>query len=167
MSGNSNGNNVDPAALAAAVFAAAITILAPKGPFGIIGFIIGSTLLLIVCSYEYRRKREVAQNFAFGAVCGLISLLIVGYIIEVWAAGWRLNTEEDAEGKAVEESIIKNDKLAYLWFGLTIIFTVVGWRGSEKAHGCSIKQSLKKVEGFIKKLWRLGSSIRSRAKRNS
>lgn len=138
MSGDSNGSNVDPAALAAAVFAAALTTLTPEGPFAVLTAIIGVTLLLIVCSYEYCRKRYFWQNVAFGAVCALVSLLLYGFIREALEAGnfdTTLNApvEVNPAGEKIIKSRIANKEIAVVWALLSVLFTYVGSLGSKKA----------------------------------
>jgi hypothetical protein len=49
---------IDPAALAGAALAAAITLFVDPGPFVPLSAIIGITLLLILLSYELTRSRN-------------------------------------------------------------------------------------------------------------
>lgn len=128
-----NDHGVDPAALAAAVFAAAVTSYSEEGPFVPFSLVIGITLLLIVCSYEFCRERSFWKNLAFGAVCALVSLLIYGFVREMWKAGWHLKTWIDAEGNLVRDTRVSPDELVIAWGILTAIFAFIGYLGSQKA----------------------------------
>jgi hypothetical protein len=77
---------IDPAALAAASLAAAVSVIAPPGPYGPASIIIGLTMLLVVLGYDIDPDRTRRQSLAFSGVCALISLLVLGYPLEIlWA----------------------------------------------------------------------------------
>ena len=82
--GRSGG--IDPAALAAASLAVAISAIAPPGPYGPGSTMIGATILFLIFAYDEDPHRSWQQSVAFGAVCALISLLVIGYPLEyMWA----------------------------------------------------------------------------------
>src|SRR3954462_6737704 len=74
---------IDPAALAGAALAGALTVFTPPGPWAPGSMIVGLTLLGFIWGYDVDPHREPRQSFAFAAVVGLISTLVIGYPLEV------------------------------------------------------------------------------------
>jgi 4-hydroxybenzoate polyprenyltransferase len=97
-------DKVDPAALAVAAFVAAWPIFSTPGPFELWSFIVGATLLVVICSYQFAHRRTGWQSLAFGSVCALPSLLAYGFLREMSKAGWRLATEFDPQGERVPDT---------------------------------------------------------------
>jgi hypothetical protein len=75
-----NDGGIDPAALAVASLAAAVSIIAPPGPYGPASMMIGATILVVIFAYDVAPRRTLSQSIAFGGVCALISSLALGYL---------------------------------------------------------------------------------------
>ena len=73
---------IDPAALAVASLAAVVSTIAPPGPYHPKCMLIGLAILLVIFGYDVEPTRKRKQNLAFGVVCALISLLVLGYPLE-------------------------------------------------------------------------------------
>jgi hypothetical protein len=115
---------IDSAALAAATLAGALSVFSAPGPYVPLNGAVGLTLLTILFTYELRRPRSNSQNIAFGTVCALCSLLVVGFIAEFRAAKW--NWEYWKELKKDTSHV--NYWLMFIWWvGLTVVFTVIGF----------------------------------------
>jgi multisubunit Na+/H+ antiporter MnhB subunit len=120
------GQAVDSAALAAAALAGALSVFSAPGPYVPLNAIVGLTLLIIVLAYELRRDRTNFQNVAFGAVCGLCSLLVVGFVAEFRQANWGWDYWVDLE-KDPQRSNVNYWIMLTWWFGLTVVFTGLGF----------------------------------------
>jgi hypothetical protein len=84
MAGDSSRvGGIDPAALSAATLAAAISAIAPAGPYGPVAMMIGATVLILILAYDVDPHRTQPQSMAFGAVFGLIFLLTIGFPLEI------------------------------------------------------------------------------------
>ena len=68
---------IDPAALAAA-----ISVIAPAGPYGPESMVIGAAILLLIFGYDVNPRRSSYQSWAFAAVVALIGTLALGYPLE-------------------------------------------------------------------------------------
>lgn len=86
MSKENRVGGIDPAALAAATVAAAISTIAPAGPYGPVGMMIGATICVLILAYDVDPHRTLFQSLAFGGVCGLILLLTFGFPLEILAS---------------------------------------------------------------------------------
>jgi hypothetical protein len=117
---------VDPAALAGAATAAALAVFMEPGPFYPLNGIFGFSLLAILLTYELKRYRKGWQNLAFGAVCALCALLVVGLVAEFWKAGWA--SEYWVELEKTKESRVHQWTLFFWWLGLTVAFSLLGYR---------------------------------------
>lgn len=78
---------VDPAALAGAVLAATLAVQIEPGPYDLINFIQGATLLLLLFAYVLDGKRSVVQSAAAAAVVALVALLLAGPLWELFHGG--------------------------------------------------------------------------------
>lgn len=123
---------IDPAALAAATLAAAISTIAPAGPYGPVGVMIGATILVLILAYDVDPNRTPWQSLAFAAVCALILLLTLGYPLEIASA-----TDKGARfGALLEErkqdnpySEVKPYVALLVWAGATLVgYLVDRWR---------------------------------------
>ena len=90
---------IDPAALAAASLAAAVSVIAPPGPYGPPSFAIGATILLLITSYDIDPHRSATQSLAYAAVIGLVSMLMLGFPLECLFA----SPENDRFGRLFAE----------------------------------------------------------------
>lgn len=99
-----NRDGIDPAALAIASLAAAVSVVAPPGPYGPSSLIIGGTILSVIIAFDKNPKRRGVDKFAFSAVCALISLLMLGYPMECLFA-----------------AVFPTDK-SNLWIRLSVLF---------------------------------------------
>jgi len=75
---------IDPAALAVAALAAAVSVIAGLGTYTPRCSMIGVTILLVIFGYDFDPHRTWQESLAFSAVCALVSLLALGYPSE-WA----------------------------------------------------------------------------------
>lgn len=125
---------VDPAALAGAAIAAAVAVFSVPGPFTPMNLVAGLTLLAILLTYELRRYRYKWQNLAFGAVCALCALMIVGFVIEFYRGGWRLDYWVELI-KEPRRSNVNEWELLLCWLVLTGIFTICGFLGRLRIPG--------------------------------
>jgi hypothetical protein len=121
---------IDSAALAGAATAAALTVFSAPGPYVPMNAVIGLTLLAILLTYELRRYRSHWQNFAFGAVCALCTLLILGFLLEWGISGWNLNYYEELENRNPPDSEVNYWHMFISWGILTIMFTCLGFRNA-------------------------------------
>jgi hypothetical protein len=78
----SKSGGIDPAALAAASLAAAVSVLASAGPYAPGSMFIGVTILSLIITYDVDPHRSAGQSFAFSAVAGMITALMLGYPLE-------------------------------------------------------------------------------------
>ncbi|MBL8355472.1 MAG: hypothetical protein JNM01_11635 [Delftia acidovorans] len=78
---------IDPAALAAASLASAVSTLAQSGPYTLVTSVLGITILLLVLAYDIDPHRSRSQSVAYSCVSGLTTLLAVGYPLEL-ACAW-------------------------------------------------------------------------------
>jgi len=88
MSQSPNTKGIDPAALAVAALAVAITVIAPPGPYAPGSMIVGATVLLFVFAYDNEPDdRNELQHLAFSAICAMVSVLMLGYPLELLCSG--------------------------------------------------------------------------------
>lgn len=78
---------IDPAALAAASLAAAVSVLAPEGPYKPLGAVIGLTIAVLIFAYDIEPERNGWQSLAFSMVVSLVLCLTFGYAVEALRAG--------------------------------------------------------------------------------
>ena len=112
---------IDPAALAAAAFAGAISVFVPKGPYDWPSTIVGLTLIFILIGYDVEPRTRVVERIAFGAVLGLCSILASGILLERLFA-WRNAPPDDSN---VPTSVV-----FLIWLALTIFYTILDERGT-------------------------------------
>jgi hypothetical protein len=115
---------IDPAALAGAATAAALAVFLQAGPFYPLNGCFGISLLAILLTYELKRYRTRWQSVAFGAVCALCALLVVGFVTEYWKGGWNSNYWVELEKN--KESLVSQWELFFWWLALTVVFTGLG-----------------------------------------
>lgn len=120
----------DAAALAGTALAGALAVFIEPGPYDWMSGVVGFTLLAIIIAFEWDRRRNHLQSLALASVVGMISLLIVGLILECGRGG-RGGPKEicnlagvcknsDGECKSAEfESRVGNGELAIIWGFLT------------------------------------------------
>lgn len=119
---------IDSAALAGAAIAASLSIFSIPGPFYPLNGVVGLTLLTLLLSYELKRYRKGWQNVAFGMVCALCALLIVGFVTEFFLSGfdWRYweKLQEPLRSRV-------GDWYVFIWWlFLTGAFTYLGFRNA-------------------------------------
>lgn len=86
---------IDPAALAAATLAGAISLMGPAGPYLPPSMVMGGTLLALLYGYDYHPDREARQSLAFSAVSGLCWMLFLGFPLEYIFSRGRLDLQID------------------------------------------------------------------------
>ncbi|WP_152034162.1 hypothetical protein [Paracidovorax avenae] len=74
---------IDPAALAAASLASAVSTLAQSGPYTAVTSVLGITILFLVLAYDVDPHRTWFQSIAYSCVLGLTTLLAGGYLLEL------------------------------------------------------------------------------------
>jgi hypothetical protein len=75
---------IDPAALAAASLASAISTIAQPGPYTPVTMVVAVTLLLLIVSFDVEAYRTKSQSLAYSAVVGLTSSLGFGLPMECY-----------------------------------------------------------------------------------
>jgi hypothetical protein len=73
---------IDPAALAAATLAGALSLMGPEGPYKPPSMVMGGTLLTLLYGYDFEPDRGKRQSVAFSAVSGLCWMLFLGFPLE-------------------------------------------------------------------------------------
>jgi hypothetical protein len=114
---------IDPAALAAATLSATISAIAPAGPYGPIGMIVGATMFVLIWAYDVDPNRTRLQSFAFGAVCGLILLLTIGYPLEILSAndpGTRFSAILREPASDIQSSEVRPIVAILFWLAATL-----------------------------------------------
>src|SRR6478609_10463691 len=80
---DNSGVGIDPAALAAATFAGALTVFSPPGPWSIPGTFVGVTFLLVIVAYDRAGWRTHLQSAAFSTVVAFSIVLTIGFPLEL------------------------------------------------------------------------------------
>jgi len=86
---------IDPAALAAATLAGAISLMGPAGPYEPPSMVMGGTLLALLYGYDVHPYRRAPQSLAFSAVSGLCWMLFLGFPLEYFFSGRNLDSKVD------------------------------------------------------------------------
>jgi hypothetical protein len=90
-------NRTDAAALGGGVVAIAMTMFAEEGPYDPVGLVVAVTLALLIFGYVGGHPRKsVPQSLAFGAVVGIVSIPVWGFLAETWKAWPWTGTHEKA-----------------------------------------------------------------------
>jgi hypothetical protein len=118
---------IDSAALAGAAIAGALTVFSAPGPYVPLNGVVGLTLLILLLTYEPRRYRSDWQNLAFGGVCALCALLVVGFVTEFWESGWHWAYWVELE-KEPRRSNMNYWFLSVGWLLLTGVFAGLGFK---------------------------------------
>ncbi|MDE1546914.1 hypothetical protein PTW32_15970 [Dechloromonas agitata] len=74
---------IDPAALAAATLASAVSTIAQSGPYTPISSVVAISILCVILAYDVDASRTSAQSFAYSAVLALTATLGLGYPLEL------------------------------------------------------------------------------------
>jgi hypothetical protein len=115
---------IDSAALAASATAATLSILIAQGPFHPLNAAVGVTLTTLLLAYELKRCREGFQNLAFGMVCALCTLLVVGFLRELSLSGFNLSYLVPEKAS----SLVPPWELIVYWVIFSGVFTWLGFR---------------------------------------
>lgn len=131
-----NKNEIDPAALAVVALAAAISVIAPRGPYGPGCLIIGVTILGVVFAYDVVPRRAKRQSVAYSAVCALISVLALGFLLECAFAkdkAMRFHVLFAEPEKEIEHSEVFPLVILVLWIVIALAYYGVDrWRCTAK-----------------------------------
>jgi hypothetical protein len=121
MTNEKTESGIDPAALAAAAIVAALTVIAPPGPYGPNSMIIGATILLLVFAYDVNPHRSWFQSLAFAAVIALVVTLILGYPLECICSQQHVERIKILlrEKKEEEYSEVPPGLMILFWFAIT------------------------------------------------
>lgn len=106
---------IDPAALAAASLASAVSTLAQSGPYTLVTSVLGITILLLVLAYDIDPHRNWFQSVAYSCVSGLTTLLAVGYLLELIFVWWAPQEGTSAVPQWVHGVLWVLLSLAYFW----------------------------------------------------
>lgn len=122
-----NKNEIDPAALAIVALAATVSVIAPSGPYGPGCMMIGVTIFCVVFGYDVAPRREWRQSLAFSVVCALISLLTLGYPLELIfathrAARLHILIAEVSLEKDITHSEVPPWFILALWMVMVVLF---------------------------------------------
>jgi hypothetical protein len=134
----SRRGGIDPAALAAASLAAAISVIAPPGPYGPGSMVIGATILVVILAYDVDPHRTPWQSLAFSAVCALISLLVLGYPLEFAFATDKVNRFDvlfREPPRDLGHSEVPPLAVLALWVALTSVYWGIDRRRVRKSGG--------------------------------
>lgn len=106
----------------------AISAIAPPGPYSPIGSVIGLTVLVLILAYDVDPQRTRLQSVAFGGVCALVTVLVIGYVLEYVFA-----TNRPKRFDVLKRELPQNEDLSYsevppyvvlvFWFGMTCGYT--------------------------------------------
>lgn len=138
---------IDSAALAGAATAATLTVFSEPGPYVPMNAIVGITLLAILLTYELRRYRTPVQNFAFGAVCALCALLVMGFLREWQISGWEWEYWIDLESQQPPQSNVRYWFMFAAWAIFAGIFTWLGSRYALTLPGTPAEESIQEAPG--------------------
>ncbi|HEX2331574.1 MAG TPA: hypothetical protein VHI32_00225 [Burkholderiales bacterium] len=78
---------IDPAALAAATLAAAVSVISPPGPYNPGSSLIGVVVLAVIVGFDHEPIRHRGESFAYSSVFGLILWLAIAYPVEIVFSG--------------------------------------------------------------------------------
>lgn len=126
---------IDPAALAAATLAPAISTIAQPGPYGPTSIILGVAVLLLIFGYDIDPYRSTRQSLAFASVVALNAVLALGYPMECIFSPYPLDRLHDLlhDPKTAQNfSEVPPLVAIAVWGGLTAIVwfydTKLRWR---------------------------------------
>ena len=85
---------IDPAALAAATLAGALSLMGPEGPYKAPSMIMGGTLLALLYGYDFEPDRRKPQSVAFSAVSGLCWILFLGFPLEYYFSEMKVDDSD-------------------------------------------------------------------------
>ncbi len=122
------GNPMDSAALAGTIVAGVLATSTQQGPWDPSSGAIGLTLLIVLLAYELERPRRGLQNVAFGMVCSLSAIMIVGFITELWLSGFNSQYWVELERVNPPASRVNPWYVGGWWCALSVVFTGVGIR---------------------------------------
>ena len=129
---NKHERATDPAALAAAVLAGALSVFLAPGPYSYFSLVIGFTLLTLLIGYEWPKVRNWGQSIAFSTVLSLCATLVFAVLVEFYLGMGSLDGVMNAKGEA--ESRVTDLGLFVLWLiGSAVVFSLD--RYSNKSRG--------------------------------
>ena len=118
---------IDPAALAAASLASAISTIAQPGPYTPVTMVVAVTLLLLIISFDVEAYRTKSQSLAYSAVVGLASSLGLGLPLECYFG----SCLSDAGSSAVPQLVS-----VICWIGVTALMYALDRKA--RARGAEI-----------------------------
>lgn len=119
-------NPFDSAALAGTIIAGVLATSTQEGPWELSDGAIGLTLLIVLMAYELERPRRGLQNVAFGMVCSLSAVMIVGFVTELWLSGFNSQYWIELERANPPTSRVSPWYIGIWWCTLSVVFTGVG-----------------------------------------
>lgn len=122
---------IDPAALAAASLAAAVSVMAPEGPYKPMGMVIGFTIAVLIFAYDIDPNRTRVQSAAFAMVVSLVLCLVYGYIAEEIYSSSTPKSEASSTNKATDgpKSMVPDSVMVLCWVGCSFaLWFVDRWR---------------------------------------
>ena len=121
-------NPMDSAALAGTIIAGVLATSVQEGPWMQSNGAIGLTLLIVIMAYELERPRRGLQNLAFGMVCSLSAIMIVGFVTEFWLSGFNSQYWVVLERVDPQTTRVSPWYIGIWWCALSVVFTGVGIR---------------------------------------
>lgn len=115
---------IDPAALAAASLAAAVSVLAPEGPYKPLGAVIGLTIAMLIFAYDIEPVRTGWQSLAFSMVVSLVLCLVFGYVVECIQAWIFVPTSSQTQ--------VPDLSVALFWFCFSYVLWAVDRKRTRK-----------------------------------
>ena len=105
---------IDPAALAAASLASAVSTIGQPGPYTSVTAIVGVTILFVVLAYDIEAYRSMFQSIAYSSVAGLSSILACGYLLELYYR--RPDIDAAASAVPAESSLVGWAVVSVIYF---------------------------------------------------
>ncbi len=122
-----SGKKTDVPALAGAATAGSISVFMGSGPYSVLSISIGLALLSFICTYSWSHSDTPWRCATFASVFGLLSLLIVAPLIELYLySGWEVlsNLRGCVYWVSTQEvSLVNPLDLLCVWFVIsTLVF---------------------------------------------
>ncbi len=113
--------SIDPAALAAATLAAGLSLMLSEGPWDPWSMAIGTTLLLLLFSYDQSPVRTWWQTAAFASVAAICLTIFFAFPLE-WALERCSCSPPEKDG-----SRVTGYHLVPIWFFSGIVVAILDW----------------------------------------
>ena len=117
-------DKTDAAARGAGVVAVAMTVFGDPTPYDLLTVIVSLALLLLVCGYVARSRRDRLQSLAYSAVLAIILIPVVAYFVEGVPGPWA-----KPPGVPPNQSTVSDPATVLAWAALTaLVYALDRWR---------------------------------------